>query len=210
VDASPEEPDLTGHTIRCENWYGDHIMAKHSTKIQAERGVLLASGQAVENVNNNVEVVDPIKAYAQSLVQAYEAECLAAKSHQKGQALPNADIMWAVDTLFDAVGINQGPVRDVLDKKVPALLKMKYAQMGDSTNLVAVKVGHIIKEIPNNELRELRERQLAHMQDPKTKDNFYRRIYGLGYRKEQKRFEIREGDLVRTARPKITEDNPQA
>lgn len=152
--------------------------------------------------NNTMDV----QAAAFDLVREFEMENAKAHETQRGQSLPMRDIIEGVDMLMDAAGATKASVR-VLAEKVPKLLAVKYAAMGNSTNLVAVKVGHVIKEIPNDELRSLREKQLAHMQDPKTKDNFYRRIYNIGFRKEGKRFELDAGDLVRK---KITEgDNPQ-
>ncbi|HPS39487.1 MAG TPA: hypothetical protein PL124_08765 [Candidatus Cloacimonadota bacterium] len=136
---------------------------------------------------------------ALSLVQQFEAECAKAHEQQRGQSLPMRDIIEGIDLLMDAAQVSKASVR-VLAEKVPMLLKVKYAAMGNSTNLMAVKMGHVIKEMPNNEVRELRERQLAHMLDPKTKDNFYRRIYNVGFRGEGKRFSLDNGDLVRVAK----------
>jgi hypothetical protein len=169
-------------------------MAKQSHKNQPVQGVAPVQGEAVAQENMTMEDV------ARELVMAFEMECKAAHEKARGQSLPYKDIVWAVDTLLDAVGADRGAV-SVLEKKVPLLLAAKYKAMGDATNLVSVKIGSVIKQMPSNELRKLREGQLAHMQDPKVKDNFYRRIYGLGFRKEFKRFELDNGDLVRKAKP---------
>ena len=183
-------------------------MAKQHTKqIQPSQVLDQVGGEVVEQENITPEEV--IRRAAQELVAAFEMECEAAHSAARGQALPYADITWAVDTLFDAVGVDKGAIK-VLADKAPKLLAVKYAQMGTSTGLVTVKVGSKMVTMANDQLRSLRESQLAHMKDPKTKDNFYRRIYGLGFRKEFKRFELRDGDLVRKAKSlTTTEDNPQ-
>lgn len=155
--------------------------------------------QPVESVaTQQEEVVEDVEQFASELVRAFEIECKAAHEKARGQSLPYRDIIWAVDMLLKAAGTDRAPV-SLLAEKVPKLLEVKYKAMGDSTNLVAVKVGSQIREVPNNELRQLRQGQLAHMMDPKVKDNFYRRIYGLGFRKEFKRYELSGSDLVRKA-----------
>jgi uroporphyrinogen-III synthase len=156
-----------------------------------------ASATTEEVVQENITVEQA----ALSLVQQFEMECAKAHEQQRGQSLPMRDIIEGIDLLMDAAQVSKASVR-VLAEKVPMLLKVKYAAMGNSTNLMAVKMGHVIKKMPNNEIRELRERQLAHMLDPKTKDNFYRRIYNVGFRGEGKRFSLDNGDLVRVAKTK--------
>lgn len=154
--------------------------------------------EAVETVNMNMNMtVDEV---ALSLVQMFEEENAKAHEKQRGQSLPMRDIVEGVDVLLNAAGVDRASIR-VLADKVPKLLAVKYAQMGNGTNMVAVKVGHVIKEVPNDELRAMRETQLNHMLDPKTKDNFYRRIYNIGFRGEGKRFETENGDLVRKRTP---------
>ena len=147
---------------------------------------------------NAVEITEgfDLKQYASELVSALEVENKAAHEKARGQSLPYADIVEAIGMLFDAANTDRAAV-SVLADKVPKLLALKYKAMGNATNLVPARVGGTIVMMPANQLRELREGQLAHMMDPKVKDNFYRRIYGLGYRKEFKRFELQNGDLVR-------------
>lgn len=148
--------------------------------------------EAAVQENNTTDV----QAAAFDLVREFEKECAAAKAKQRGQSLPMEDIMEGINLLMDAAGVSRASV-SVLAEKVPKLLAVKYAAMGNSTNLLAVRMGHVVKEMPNNEVRELREKQLAHMLDPKTKDNFYRRIYNVGFNGRAGKFGLDNGDLVR-------------
>jgi len=174
-------------------------MAKKNHNTQ----VAPATVEAVEQETMTVQEA------AFNLVREFEMECAKAHEQQRGQSLPMRDIIEGVDMLMDAAGVKKASVR-VLAEKVPMLLRVKYAAMGNSTNLMAVKMGHQIKEMPNVEVREMRERQLAHMLDPKTKDNFYRRIYNIGFRGEAKRFSLDNGDLVRTASANTVGEASQA
>ena len=165
--------------------------------------------EKVEETMNTPQLVSGVdevmKDFVSQLVADYEVAEKAAKEQKRGQSLPYREIIEAVDTILDAVGKNEGVISH-LTTLVPKLLRMKYQAMGNSTNLVAVRIGNVVREVPNDQLRDLRLAQLDHMTDPKVKDNIYRRIYGLGYRKEFKRFELRDGMLVRTARPTNTGD----
>ena len=170
-----------------------------ATKSQKQMIREIGSQKVEENVNTPV-AGDDIKQYANSLLADYERLEASVKEHQAGLSLPYREIMEAADLMFDTVQ-KEALNLEIMVKVVPKLLAEKYRLMGDNTNIVVVKEGHSMREYKNNELREKRERQLAHMMDPKTKDNMYRRLYGLGYRKEYKRFELREKDLVRVAKP---------
>lgn len=164
---------------------------------------------AKKNANNNKATEQVVEAVAQEntinmsaaemaakLAADYEVENKKAQERQKGQSLPMRDIVEGVDMLMDAAGKNSAAIGWLVER-VPKLLAVKYAEMGNSTNLIAVRMGHQVKNMPNNEVRALREGQLKHMLDPKTKDNFYRRIYNMGFRGIEKRFELQEGSLVR-------------
>jgi hypothetical protein len=179
-------------------------MAKNAHKNQSVAVVDHSQNEVVEQENMTPE--EFIKQAARKLTLTMEMETAKAHEQARGQGLPYRDIIWAVNFLMDAAGVNRAAVQ-VLSDKVPQLLKVKYAQMGNGTNEVVEKVGSKMVTMKNNELRALREAQLAHMQDPKVKDNFYRRIYGLGYRKEFKTFELKDGDIIRKV--KTEEDNPQ-
>jgi hypothetical protein len=178
-----------------------------------EKRIMAKKNHNAPVANATTEVVEQenfvsIDAAALSLMEQFEMENAKAHEKQRGQSLPMKDIIEGVDMLMDAANAKRASVR-LLAEKVPMLLRVKYAAMGNSTNLVAVRMGHVIKEMPSNEVRELRERQLGHMMDPQVKDNFYRRIYNVGFRGIEKRFTLDNGDLVRVASVN-TEGNPQA
>jgi hypothetical protein len=161
--------------------------------------------EKVEEQMNTVPQMEggSMKEFVTQLVADYEIAEAAIKEQKKGQSLPYREIIEAVDTILDAVGKDRGVISHLVQLSAK-LLKMKYESMGDSTVLVPVKTGSVIRQMPQDQLRDLRLAQLAHMTDPKVKDNMYRRIYGLGYRKEFKRFDLQDGMLVRIAKPTLT------
>ena len=167
----------------------------------------MSKGRQVTKQRENV-VTPPAQAvtqaetmedFARELVQAFELEVKAAKERMRGQSIPYADIIEGVDMIFDQVQVDKAPI-NLLADKVDKLLEFKYSKMSDAHNTVIARVGAKVVEMEACNLKALRIGQLKHMRDPKVKDNLYRRIYGLGYRKEFKRFDMIDGSLHRISK----------
>lgn len=118
------------------------------------------------------------------------------RSTPGGNALPYAEITEAVDKIFDSIDASEAPI-SVLTKMVETVLRAKYSAMKDSKVDVTYKQGRNFCKMPEGELKKIRLDQLSAMSNGKQKDNLYRRIYGLGYREEFKRFELAGNGILR-------------
>jgi hypothetical protein len=124
------------------------------------------------------------------------AKHAARKSKPGGNSLPYAEITEAVDKIFDEAQLTEAPI-SVLVQMTNVILTAKYAAMKDSKVPISYKQGRNIRSMPEGELKKIRQQQLAAMVSGKQKDNLYRRIYGLGYREEFKRFELAGQGVLR-------------
>jgi len=124
----------------------------------------------------------------------FVAEIASHEHREKGISVPYEDIITSVKTVLEAAGINEAPVSDLKDKVVD-LLAIRYAAMSNGTFEVTIRVGKKLITMPANEIKALRLKQLQHMKESKT-DNFYRRIYNLGFRKEYKEWGLNGANLV--------------
>lgn len=131
-----------------------------------------------------------------ALYKEMAAKHEARRSTPGGNALPYAEITEAVDKIFDSIGASEAPI-SVLTKIVETVLKSKYSAMKDSKVAVTYKQGRNLCKMPEGELKKIRLEQLSAMSNGKKKDNLYRRIYGLGYREEFKRFELAGNGILR-------------
>ena len=127
---------------------------------------------------------------------AMSAQYVARKSANGGNALPYNEITEAVDKVFDETGIVEAPI-SVLVEMTKTILKTKYTAMKDSKVAIVYKQGREFKKMPEGELKAIRLAQLNAMSSSKQKDNLYRRIYGLGYRVEFKRFKLAGNGILR-------------
>ena len=128
------------------------------------------------------------------------AKYTARKSKPGGNSLPYSEIIEAVDKIFDETQLEEAPI-SVLAQMVKVILTAKYAAMKDSKVPISFKQGRTIQTMPEGELKKIRQQQLAAMVSGKQNDNLYRRIYGLGYRKEYKRFELAGSGMLRRLKP---------
>ena len=130
-------------------------------------------------------------------------EEMVAKQQEGGKSLPMAELLYAIDMVFDAletVETFKSPVKVLVDLTYD-LLKEEYGKFPTGKKQVTAKVGRDTVTMTQTELKELRLRQLEFMKTNKQ-DNLYRRISGLGYRKYGNRFDIEKGGiLVRTQKP---------
>ena len=131
------------------------------------------------------------------------AKHAARKSTPGGNSLPYAEIIEAVDKIFDEAQLKEAPI-SVLVQMTNVILTAKYAAMKDSKVPISYKQGRNIRSMPEGELKKIRQQQLAAMVSGKQKDNLYRRIYGLGYREEFKRFELAGQGVLRRIKPPST------
>ena len=131
-----------------------------------------------------------------ALYREMAAKHEARRSTPGGNALPYAEITEAVDKIFDSIDASEAPI-SVLTKMVETILKAKYSAMKDSKVAVTYKQGRNFCKMPEGELKKIRLDQLSAMSNGKQKDNLYRRIYGLGYREEFKRFELAGQGVLR-------------
>lgn len=156
-----------------------------------------------KTVPDNKEVKTMEKPQKQQSTQINIAELYATESAKYsarrsvpgGNALPYGEIVEAIDKVFDEADIKEAPV-SVLVKMVEVILKAKYTAMKDSKIPISYTQGRGTYKMPEGELKQIRLDQLKAMSDSKQKDNLYRRIYGLGYRAEFKRFELADGKAV--------------
>jgi hypothetical protein len=178
------------------------------TMSKGNRQVLKQRENVVTPPAEVVTQATTVQDYARELVQAFELEVQHARERQKGQSLPYRDIIEAIDIIFDEVLLDKAPT-NLLAEKVGKLLAFKYAHMSEAHNDVTARIGSRVVSMEACQLKALRLEQLKHMLDPKVKDNLYRRIYGLGYRKEFKRFDLVDGQLHRISKPVKEEDEEE-
>jgi PHP family Zn ribbon phosphoesterase len=177
------------------------IMSRHSQQAKKQKqDVVPATAKVVTQATT-------VEEYALEILQAFELEVQTAKERQKGQSLPYKDIIEAVDVVFDTVQSDKSPIALMADK-VDKILTFRYDHMSDAHNTIAARIGNRVVEMEACQLKALRKEQLKHMQGAKT-DNLYRRIYGLGYRKEFKRFDLVDGSLHRLSKPVKEEDQEE-
>lgn len=148
--------------------------------------------KTMENTQKPQSQQIDIAALYKEMTAKYEAR----RSTPGGNALPYAEITEAVDKIFDETGVSEAPI-SVLTKMVETVLKAKYSAMKDSKVAVTYKQGRNFCKMPEGELKKIRLDQLSAMSNGKQKDNLYRRIYGLGYREEFKRFELAGNGVLR-------------
>jgi len=147
--------------------------------------------KTMENTQKPQSQID-IAALYKELAAKHEAR----RSTPGGNALPYAEIIEAVDKIFDEAQLKEAPI-SVLVQMTNVVLTAKYAAMKDSKAPISYKQGRNIQSMPEGELKKIRQQQLAAMVSGKQKDNLYRRIYGLGYREEFKRFELAGQGVLR-------------
>jgi hypothetical protein len=169
------------------------------------RQVVKPQGNVVYSEVKAATQATTVEDYARELVQAFELEVQRAQERQKGQSLPYADIIEGVDIILSEAGTDKAPT-NLLAEKVGKLLAFKYSHMSDAHNTVTARIGSRVVNMEACALKALRLEQLKHMLDTKVKDNLYRRIYGLGYRKEFKRFELVDGQLRRISKPVVKDE----
>lgn len=149
---------------------------------------------------------ETINEFASEILAAFEKESAACKTRQIGMGLPMAEVIEALDLIFDTVQVDRAPVK-LVAAKVAELLAYKYGKMAaDSIREVTVRLNSkTTMTMPENELRELRLSQLKHMKESKT-DNLYRRIYNIGSRQEYGRFDAQKSMIIRLKKPEDVED----